>query len=192
MPGMASALAVLRCAIGGNWLRVKSALILATLLVGLLGTGTAPAAASPFAETRVGASTPVVVNIVGPHESISAGQRWGPAPPQAETVVATGVAANGAGDLAGPLTKAESEGLQASLNPNKLNHIFGKAEHNFDPLIQRFGSQQAVVEQMYRGLQGVVPSGGRFTVTRTIGGESVVIDGAVVNGVPRIGTAYIP
>jgi hypothetical protein len=90
------------------------------------------------------------------------------------------------------LTKAESEGLQASLNPSKLHHIFGKAEHNLDPLVQRFGSQEAVAEQMYRGLQGAVPGSGRFTVTRTIGGESVVIDGAVVNGVPRIGTAYIP
>lgn len=49
-----------------------------------------------------------------------------------------------------------------------------------DPLVQRFGSQEAVLEQTYRGLEAAVPASGRFTVTRLIGGQSVVIDGAVV------------
>ena len=66
---------------------------LAAALIGLLGAGTASAATAPAAETRVGASTPATSNVVGVHESVSAGQRWGHAPPQAETVVATGVAA---------------------------------------------------------------------------------------------------
>lgn len=92
----------------------------------------------------------------------------------------------------GMLTEAESSGLQASLDPNKLNHLFDKAQHGFDPLVEQFGSREAVVEEMYRGLQGLVPETGRFTVTRIIGGQSVLIDGAVVNGVPRIGTAYVP
>lgn len=108
-------------------------------------------------------------------------------------VIETGArtAAEAGGDLAGPLSKVEFAGLQKSLDANKLNHIFGKAEHGLDPLVQRFGSQEAVVEQMYRGLEAAVPASGRFTVTRLIGGQSVVIDGAVVDGVPRIGTAYI-
>jgi len=102
------------------------------------------------------------------------------------------VATEAAGGEAGLFTEAESSGLQASLDPNKLSHIFGKAQHGLDQLVEHYGSQEAVVEQMYRGLQGVIPETGRFTVTRIIGGQSVVIDGAVVNGVPRIGTAYIP
>jgi hypothetical protein len=32
----------------------------------------------------------------------------------------------------------------------------------------------------------------RFIVSRTIRGESIVIDSMIVNGVPRIGTAHIP
>lgn len=102
------------------------------------------------------------------------------------------VATEAASSEMGMLTEAESSGLQASLDPNKLNHLFDKAQHGFDPLVEQFGSREAVVEEMYRGLQGLVPETGRFTVTRIIGGQSVLIDGAVVNGVPRIGTAYVP
>jgi hypothetical protein len=75
-----------------GWWRLLLAAIAAAVAV-LLGTGTASAATVPVLETRVGASTPVVVNIVGPHQCITAGQRWGNAPPAAEMVVATGVAA---------------------------------------------------------------------------------------------------
>ncbi len=60
----------------------------------LLGAGTASATTPIVAETRVGASTVATVVVVGPHECITAGQRWGHAPPRAETVVAAGVAAN--------------------------------------------------------------------------------------------------
>jgi hypothetical protein len=103
-----------------------------------------------------------------------------------------GVAAETGGDLLGPLTRAENEGLQKALSdPNKMNHLFGKAQHGFDPLVNKFGSQEGLVEQMYRGLQGEIPSTGRFTVERTIGGETVHIDGATVDGIPRISTAWV-
>lgn len=77
-----------------GWWRVLLA-ALAAALVGLLGAGTASATTLPAAETRVGASTPATVHVVGVHESITAGQRWGNAPPQAVSASATGVAANG-------------------------------------------------------------------------------------------------
>lgn len=70
---------------------------LAAALVALLGAGTASATTPTAAETRVGASTPATAYVVGVHESVSAGQRWGNAPPNAEIVAATGVAANTAG-----------------------------------------------------------------------------------------------
>jgi RHS repeat-associated protein len=100
-------------------------------------------------------------------------------------------AAKTADDFVGPLSKAEFDGLQKSLEPNKLNHLFAKQQHGLDGLVGRYGSQEAVVEQMYRGLEGLTPSEGLFSVTRTIGGQAVTIDGRVVNGIPRIGTAYI-
>jgi len=68
----------------------------------LFGTGTASAAKPTVAETRVGASTPTTVVVVGPHECITAGQRWGNAPPQIETTVATGVAAKTVPEVVGP------------------------------------------------------------------------------------------
>ncbi len=83
-----------------GWWRLALAAIAAALAV-LLGAGTASAATAPVLETRVGASIPAVARVVGVHESISAGERWGHAPPQAETVVATGVAAKTACFVAG-------------------------------------------------------------------------------------------
>lgn len=75
-----------------GWWRLLLA-ALAAAVVTLLGAGTASAVTVPVPETRVGASTPTVARVVGPHECITAGQRWGNAPPQADSVVATGVAA---------------------------------------------------------------------------------------------------
>lgn len=83
-----------RCPVARRWYRFFLA-ALAAVLVGLLGAGTASAATLPGLETRVGAITPAAVNIVGPHECITAGQRWGHAPPGAETVVGSCVAAKG-------------------------------------------------------------------------------------------------
>ncbi len=81
-----------------GWWRLLLA-ALAAAVVTLLGAGTASAVTVPVPETRVGASTPTVARVVGPHECITAGQRWGNAPPQADSVVATGVAAK---TVAGP------------------------------------------------------------------------------------------
>ena len=75
------------------WWRLVLAAITA-LVVGVLVAGTASATTAPELGNRVGASTPVAVNIVGPHESIAADRWWGHAPPGAGIVVATGVAAN--------------------------------------------------------------------------------------------------
>ena len=75
-----------------GWWRLLLA-ALAAALVTLLGVTSASAVTLPVLETRVGASTPTVVRVVGVHESVSAGQQWAKAPPRADLVVATGVAA---------------------------------------------------------------------------------------------------
>ena len=75
-----------------GWWRLLLAALAAAVAV-LLGAGTASATTVPNVETRVGASTVATAYPVGVHESVSAGQRWGHAPPTAETTVATGVAA---------------------------------------------------------------------------------------------------
>ena len=168
--------------------------LVATALLVAVGTTAARAPAYAY-------DAPPVAR-VGVHESGAAvaspglfsdvRERFGSSPAAAQGACTTSfhavVATEAASGEMGMLTEAESSGLQASLDPNKLSHLFDKAQHGFDPLVEQFGSREAVVEEMYRGLQGIVPEAGRFTVTRVIGGQSVVIDGAVVNGVPRIGT----
>lgn len=88
------------------------------------------------------------------------------------------------------LSKVERATLDDALRPQKMEHVFDP-KHNFDSLVSQFGSREAVMEQFVRNIGPVLPRG-TFEVTRTIGGQSVVIRGAVVNGVPRIGTAFIP
>ena len=81
-----------------GWWRLLLAAV-AAVLVGLLGAGTASAATVTVAETRVGASTVATAYVVGTHECIIAGQRWGNAPPQAVSVAGCGVAAKSADEF---------------------------------------------------------------------------------------------
>lgn len=103
----------------------------AAALVTLFGATTASAATLPNLETRVGASTPTVVYVVGVHESITAGQRWCNAPPRADSVVATGVAPE-AGASALPTlmgSNAESfEGGAYATRTFKAGTEFSRAE----------------------------------------------------------------
>jgi len=70
-----------------------AALVGLLLVLAAVVVGAAPAAA----QNRVGASTPAMINIVGPLAGISAGQRLGRTSPQPQIGVATAVAAEGAG-----------------------------------------------------------------------------------------------
>lgn len=45
---------------------------------------------------------------------------------------------------------------------------------------------------MLNGISGLTPESGTFEVTTEIGGQDVVVRGAVVNGVAKIGTAFTP
>lgn len=81
----------------------------------------------------------------------------------------------------------------AGWDANKLNHIFGNPEHGLGGLVDSLGGESAVMDAAQESLEGAdLPSSGLFEVTRTIGGESVTIRGAVVDGVPKIGTMFIP
>ena len=106
-----------------GWWRLLLAALAAAAVAVLLGAGTASAVTVPVLETRVGASTPATVVVVGPHECITAGQQWVNAPPQADSVVATGVAANagvrGAAELGGFTHGISGDGIAA------INRGFG-------------------------------------------------------------------
>jgi len=89
------------------------------------------------------------------------------------------------------------EGLElaeeAAASANKVNHIFGNAAHNLDPLVSEFGSQQAAYNALKQATQAAVAQQrvtGVFEISVKVGSQNVTVRGAVVNGVAEIGTAF--
>jgi hypothetical protein len=80
--------------------------------------------------------------------------------------------------------------LKYATKANKAQHIFAP-KHNLGPLVAQLGSQRAVVKAILDGLKGKTPVSGIFNVTIKIGGHSVVVRGAVDNGVVKIGAAFV-
>jgi hypothetical protein len=77
---------------------------------------------------------------------------------------------------------------------NKLNHIFGKAGHNLEPLVKQLGSREAVFNKVQSATQASVKSlglKGVFQTTVKVGGQNVVVRGNVIGGVARIGTFFV-
>jgi RHS repeat-associated protein len=80
---------------------------------------------------------------------------------------------------------------------NKLNHVFGKPAHNLGNLLSRFGGSQ---EKAFSAIQKATESAlrsqgikeGGFNIAVKVGEETVTVGGKIVEGVARIGTAYIP
>jgi hypothetical protein len=54
------------------------------------------------------------------------------------------------------------------------------------------GSRDAVVKQFLNELRGRTPASGTFQEQITVGGQKVIVRGAVVDGVTKIGTAFTP
>jgi hypothetical protein len=76
---------------------------------------------------------------------------------------------------------------------NKLNHSFGKASHGLDGLVEQLGGRQAAYEALQNATAAATRgTAGPFQVTVQVGGENVVVRGAVVNGIVKIGTAFKP
>ena len=88
-------------------------------------------------------------------------------------------------------TNTVDDALAYATRAEKLDHIF-VPRHNLDPLVQQLGSREAVVQQMVNSVKGLTPASGTFEIPVTIGGQTVVVRGAVVNGVTKIGTAFTP
>ncbi|GAA2577399.1 hypothetical protein [Streptomyces lienomycini] len=62
------------------------------------------------------------------------------------------------------------------------------------PLVAGSGGREQATRRIVDSLgdEADLPEAGRFEVSRVIDGEVVTIRGAVVKGIPRIGTAFIP
>ncbi|RWW96708.1 DUF6443 domain-containing protein [Flavobacterium cerinum] len=96
------------------------------------------------------------------------------------------------------LTKAELSILRKGINttlasPNNISHIM-QAKHKLNGILKIAGSERNVVRRLYLSLgqQASLPASGTFERIVTVYGENITIRGAVVNGTPRISTAFIP
>ncbi len=75
----------------------------------------------------------------------------------------------------------------------KLGHVIDPAKHGSGNLVQAAGGRSEAMKMIVDSLGDAadLPQAGRFEVVRTIIGEQVTIRGAMVNGIPRLGTAFI-
>lgn len=89
-----------------------------------------------------------------------------------------------------------ADAILAAIRANTMRHIFGKAAHNLAGLVARMGSERAVMAAVSRALAslpaGTLPAAGVFEVVVRVGGQNVTVRGAVVDGIVRISTMFIP
>lgn len=108
---------------------------LTTVLVSLLAAPqTASAATLTMAETRVGAITAMAPSIVGFDQGVWASQRQVHGPPQAELVVATGVAANSAGGLGEAFHYTDSKWLNSMMENGLREGTYATPNGALSPL----------------------------------------------------------
>lgn len=94
----------------------------------------------------------------------------------------------------GLCSRVLEEAYKSASTPAKLDHVIDPEKHGFADLVARTGGREQAMRRIVDSLgdAGDLPARGRFEVGRIIDGEKVTIRGSVVDGVPRIGTAFIP
>ncbi|WP_280294713.1 hypothetical protein [Nocardia abscessus] len=83
--------------------------------------------------------------------------------------------------------------LDYALDKEAMEHVF-VPKHKLDGLVKSLGGEEATMTKIIESVQGV-PDGvynGSNPLVRTINGQTVHIRGAMIDGVFKIGTAYIP
>jgi RHS repeat-associated protein len=87
--------------------------------------------------------------------------------------------------------QARAATQSALADTNKVNHIFGKAAHNW----QMTGLDQPgnwnLIQTTLRMAYPQIPSSGVYQVTQYFGNYAVTVSGSVVNGAIRIGSAWV-
>ncbi len=84
------------------------------------------------------------------------------------------------------------------VDPNKLNHIFGKPTHNLDEYLQSFKGNQAeamtAIQEEFSRVAGMYSEQElRTGISLNVNGFQMTVRGNVLeNGVVRVGTAFIP
>jgi RHS repeat-associated protein len=104
------------------------------------------------------------------------------------------------GNILSPSQGMTRSNLYASMNSalreNALHHVFGRGNHNLEPLVKQLGTREAAMKRIIRAV-GPIADGtynegrkGGLNIYREIEGINVLIQGNMKNGVFRISTAY--
>ena len=90
----------------------------------------------------------------------------------------------------------EVKALSNTVDPNKLEHIFGQTRHNLDVLVSFYGSETTAYNAVYDAFSSVAPNYSNAQLNRGIqimvNGFNITVRGNMVDGVPKIGTFFIP
>lgn len=85
------------------------------------------------------------------------------------------------------------EAVSYATTESKLEHIFAKKCHKLDPLVKALGGERQVVREVIRALDGRLPLKGEFKdIIVKVGGFEIFVRGSVHEGIPKIGTMFIP
>jgi hypothetical protein len=83
-------------------------------------------------------------------------------------------------------------------DPNDLQHVFAAQRHNLETLVRQYGSVELAgraiddaAEAAFAGGTLVADNLGYYQQVFDVGGNPVTVRGRVVNGVVRIGSAWI-
>ena len=90
----------------------------------------------------------------------------------------------------------ETGAVESATNAaNKANHIFGKnlAEHNLEGVVQASGGKTQAFEALQKATsEATQGTSGAFEKVVQVAGQNVTVRGRVIDGVARIGMAFIP
>ncbi len=105
----------------------------------------------------------------------------------------TPVLVHNTGPACGITTEALESAWKTWNTEENLVHVIDVAKHGFSDIIAKAGGREQALRLVMDSLHGAtdLPPGGFYEVTRVIEGEVVTIRGVVIDGVPRLGTAFI-
>lgn len=86
---------------------------------------------------------------------------------------------------------AMEKAVQYAFLENNMSHYF-KPKHNFAELVNLMGSEEAVVRAALTAANGHFPESGKFVVQISLYTYDVCLRGSIVNGVPKLGTMFVP
>jgi len=86
------------------------------------------------------------------------------------------------------------EAYNYASSESKMSHVLDPDKHGLGDLVNSSGGRPEAMRVLVDSLQdgSGLPANGPFEVTRVINGQNIAIRGAMVRGVPKIGTAFDP